>query len=165
MSEPCRDCGSEDPRHNREECVARLREQLDQIRSWRDATADCLDEARKDLKAERARSSGPYRRFAIRFRHKDGGVMWWTDDGTGCDDARDYTEWGTEPLVTYITRGEAIRSAEGMRNFAHARSMTVAVVPVWEYPDGVFELKRRPTETRPCVSPSPPVTNTKREER
>ena len=84
----------------------------------------------------------PYRRFAIRFT-KDGDVRWWTDDGTGCDDARDYTDWDPKLLVTHVDRSDAIREVEALRSFAKARGMTVAVVPVWEYPGGVYELKKR----------------------
>lgn len=62
----------------------------------------------------------PYRRFAIRFT-KDGNVSWWTDDGTGCDDARDYTEWDPKRLVTHGDRDHAIREVEALRKFARAR--------------------------------------------
>ena len=86
----------------------------------------------------------PYRRFAIRFT-KDGNVSWWTDDGTGCDDARDYTDWDPKRLVTHGDRDHAIREVEALRKFARARGMTVAVVPVWEYPGGTFELTKRRT--------------------
>jgi hypothetical protein len=97
----------------------------------------------------------PYRRFAIRFT-KDGNVSWWTDDGTGCDDARDYTEWDPKRLVVHVDRDDAIREVEALRKFARARGMTVAVVPVWEYPGGTFELtKRRTADGRRSIMRAP----------
>lgn len=85
----------------------------------------------------------PYRRFAIRLT-KDGHATWWTDDGTGCDDAFDNTEWGCPGLVAYVTRDAAISHQEALRPWARARGLSLAVVLVWEYPGGMYELKRRP---------------------
>lgn len=88
----------------------------------------------------------PYRRFAIRLT-KAGEVTWWTDDGTGCDEAEDDTEWDPKQLVTFVTRDEAIGRVERLRPWARARGLSLRVMPVWEYPGGVYEQKRRPRES------------------
>jgi hypothetical protein len=83
----------------------------------------------------------PYRRFAIRLTKK-GEVFWWTDDGTGCDDAQDYTDWDPKQLVTYVHRDEAVQRVSSLREFARDRGLSLCVVPVWEYPEGRYELKK-----------------------
>ena len=93
----------------------------------------------------------PYRRFAIRLM-KVGEVSWWTDDGTGCAEAQDNTDWDPKRLVTYVHRDEAVRHAGALRGFARERRLSLRVIPVWEYPGGVYELKRRPKNV--AVGPS-----------
>lgn len=95
-------------------------------------------------KSPRFRSfSHPWRRFAIRLM-KHGEVTWWTDDGTGCDDAQDNTDWDSKRLVTYVTRAEAVSHVNSLREWAKASGLSLCVMLVWEYPGGVFEQRRRP---------------------
>jgi hypothetical protein len=85
----------------------------------------------------------PYRRYAIRCLHRgDGHESWFTDDGTGCDEAIDYTAWDEERLVTFVDRADAQSFVDDRTYFAQERKMTLRVMVVWEYPGGRFERKK-----------------------
>jgi hypothetical protein len=85
----------------------------------------------------------PYRRYAIRARCKDGVKLWLTDDGLGCDESLDFTSWGAAKLVTHVERPPAIFQCEQWRKWARARGMNLRVVPVWEYPGGIYKQDRQ----------------------
>lgn len=90
-----------------------------------------------------ARFEPPYRRFAIRATTKCGRQSWLTDDGQGCDESCDFTDWDKKRLVAYVERAAAVSHAENMRNYAKARGLRLSVRAVWEYAGGVYRKERR----------------------
>lgn len=80
----------------------------------------------------------PYRRFAIRAITKNGMEYWLTDDGMGCDDSNDFTDYDDKQLLVYIERAAAQSHVDGMKEYASERKLKLRVMRVWEYPDGTY---------------------------
>lgn len=94
-----------------------------------------------------SRFDPPWRRYAIRMT-RDGQELWWTDDGTGQDEAEDWTDWGHEHLVTYVNKADATDHATRHRDYyrARGRRRRIEVRPVYEYPGGRFERTKGPAK-------------------
>lgn len=85
----------------------------------------------------------PWKRYAIRMT-AHGEETWLTDDGTGCDDALDFTEWGIYPPVVYVHKDEAKAHARAVSAFYRNRGQRYRfdVRPVLEHPGGTYDDPR-----------------------
>jgi hypothetical protein len=83
----------------------------------------------------------PWRRFAIRAMRR-GEESWLTDDGEGCDESCDFTDWDAKRLVNYVEKESAQSHADNMREYARERGLRLRVVPVWETAPGLFVRRR-----------------------
>lgn len=81
----------------------------------------------------------------------NGEEYWLTYDGSGCGDARGFTDWDSEHLVTEFSREEADRIRNVWRVFYRnqGQRFRFAVRAVFRFSNGRIQKTRHPQEVFP----------------